>query len=120
MAPPSGHYAYVASYDGSSLAVVDVGGADVPTANIGDLAASSIETMGNIQSANNIIADGGLNVGPGGIKSDGPMAVTGGLRLTPSPGTPTAANLGEMYCGSDGKLHFYNGTSRYSLDMTAD
>jgi hypothetical protein len=107
----SGRYAYVAAYDSDTFTVLDLAGMEAPTAHIGDIAAGSIETTGNIHSANNIIADGGLNVGPGGIKSDGPVAISDLLRLAPRAMAPSAATKGDMYIGTDGRLYIYNGST---------
>ncbi|MDD3005957.1 MAG: hypothetical protein PHX30_00005 [Candidatus Pacebacteria bacterium] len=69
-----GNYAYVASELSSSLAVLEIAGFDIPTANIGDLSVSTIDVTDNASIANNLYVGNGLNVGPGGIFSDGPLA----------------------------------------------
>jgi len=71
----SGRYAYVANYGSATLSVVDLSGAEFST-----LMAHSAE-VGNIQSRNDIIAQGivganSLQVGVGGILSNGSIAVT--------------------------------------------
>jgi len=66
----------------------------------------------NAHVANNIYADNGLNVGPGGIKSDGPVSITDVLRLTPRSSAPSPASEGDMYMNSDDHtLYVYDGTS---------
>jgi hypothetical protein len=57
------------------LSIIDIGGIDAPAATIGDIATGTLDVWENAQIANNLYVDGGLNVGPGGIKSDGPAAI---------------------------------------------
>ncbi|MFC1612654.1 LVIVD repeat-containing protein, partial [Patescibacteria group bacterium] len=64
-----GKYAYVISSDG--LEILDIGGADLPSANIGDLAVSTLDVWDNAQIANSLYVGNGLNVGPGGIFAQG-------------------------------------------------
>jgi hypothetical protein len=71
----SGKYAYVSSANEDGLSIIDIGGIDAPAATIGDLATSTLDVWENAQIANNLYVDGGLNVGPGGIKSDGPASI---------------------------------------------
>jgi len=72
----SGKYAYVPALSvlptttpptSGVLNIVDISGIDVPTAQIGDLAASSIDVSENAIIGNNLYTQGGLNVGPGGL-----------------------------------------------------
>jgi len=70
----SGKYAYVAGWDSNSLAVVDISGIDVPSGHIGDLAAGTIDVWENLNVANNIYGKG-LNIGPGGIYSQGRVSI---------------------------------------------
>ena len=72
----SGKYAYVGSGAASdALAVFDIGGIDAPSANIGDLAASTIDVTENLQVANDVYIGNGLVVGSGGIYSQGGLSV---------------------------------------------
>ena len=74
----SGKYAYVADgYDG--LDIVDIGGADIHAANIGNIESNDITVSENLDVGNNAYIRDGLNVGPGGIKSDGNVAVQGDI-----------------------------------------
>ncbi|MBI2037305.1 MAG: hypothetical protein HYT15_00005, partial [Candidatus Magasanikbacteria bacterium] len=71
----SGRYAYTGNTNVSSMSVLDISGTEVTS-----LIAHSAE-VGNIQSLNDIIANGNiiaqtsLAVGPGGIKSDGALSI---------------------------------------------
>ena len=69
----SGKYAYVA--DGTNgLVIVDVKGADIHAAKIGNIESNDITVTENMDIGNNLFIRNGLNVGPGGIKSDGPVS----------------------------------------------
>ena len=78
------------------------------------------------QVANNLYVDGGANVGPGGIKSDGPVAIDGPvsitdvLRLKPRGSPPPNAPAGTIYFGWDGHIHYYSGSAWYSLFRIPD
>ena len=71
----SGRYAYVANYGSASISIVDISGTEVTS-----LIAHSAE-VGNLQSRNDIFAQGniiagtGLMVGAGGIMSNGSLSV---------------------------------------------
>ncbi len=65
----SGKYAYVAIDYG--LSFIDLGGIDAPTANIGALQVNTLHVTDNLTVANNASIQNSLNVGPGGIMSDG-------------------------------------------------
>ncbi len=77
----SGHYAYVVDTFSTDLKVIDVAGAEVTS-----LVAHSLEA-GNLQVRNDVIAQGqlqvtgGLNVGTGGIFSDGNVGISGTLAI---------------------------------------
>jgi hypothetical protein len=77
----SGRYAYVLDTWDTSLRVIDVSGAEVTS-----LIAHSLE-VGNLQVRNDVIAQGqlqvsgGVNVGTGGIFSDGNVGVSGTVAI---------------------------------------
>ena len=72
----SGRYLYtLASYQNYFLAY-DVTGADLPNARIGDLQSTNLHISGNADFYNNLYVQGGLNVGLGGILSNGPLAAS--------------------------------------------
>ncbi len=91
----SGHYAYVVDTFSTDLKVIDVADAgptgdfkviDVSGAEVTSLVAHSLEA-GNLQVRNDVIAQGqlqvtgGLNVGTGGIFSDGNVGISGTLAI---------------------------------------
>ncbi|HEX5863214.1 MAG TPA: tail fiber domain-containing protein, partial [Casimicrobiaceae bacterium] len=72
----SGRYLYtLASYQNYVL-VYDVTGVDLPNARIGDLWSTNLHISGNADFYNNLYVQGGLNVGLGGILSNGPLAAS--------------------------------------------
>ncbi|RLG81402.1 MAG: hypothetical protein DRO40_09735, partial [Thermoprotei archaeon] len=105
----SGKYAYVAGWWFNSLAVVDISGIDVPSGHIGDLAAGTIDVWENLNVANNIYGKG-LNIGPGGIYSQGKVSIfetssVSALTVTQN-GTGDIVNL---YDGSNSVLTLADG-----------
>jgi parallel beta-helix repeat protein len=72
----SGKYAYVACYGADGLTIVDISGIDVPGGNIGDISSSTIDVTENMDIGNNLYVRNGLNVGSGGILSDGRLSVS--------------------------------------------
>jgi hypothetical protein len=89
----SGRYAYVVDSGSADLKVVDVSGAEVTS-----LMAHSLEA-GNLQVRNDVIAQGqlqvtgGVNVGSGGLFSDGDVGVAG---------TVAAEGAGNYFVGDTG------------------
>ncbi len=73
----SGKYAYVGARDDDGVEVLDIPGLDVPSAHIGDVAAGTLDVWENAVVENNLYAQGGLNVGPGGILTNGLISVSG-------------------------------------------
>ncbi|MFC1658225.1 NosD domain-containing protein [Candidatus Omnitrophota bacterium] len=75
----SGKYAYIASGGSADcMTILDISGIDSPGANIGDISASTIEVTENVDIGNNLYVRSGLNVGSGGILSNGPLSVSEG------------------------------------------
>jgi hypothetical protein len=73
----SGKYAYVTSYGGDNgVEILDISGIDAPTASIGNISVSNATITDNMDVGNNLYIRNGLNVGPGGIKSDGVIQAT--------------------------------------------
>ncbi len=94
----SGRYAYVADAGAQNLKVIDVSGAEVTS-----LVAHSLEA-GNLQVRNDMIAQGqlqvtgGINVGTGGIFSDGNVGIAGTLDIANDiVPTSSPANLVQLY-----------------------
>jgi hypothetical protein len=98
----SGRYAYVVDQNSDDLKVIDISGAEVTS-----LIAHSLEA-GNLQVRNDMIAQGqlqvsgGLNVGAGGIFSDGNVGISGTIAIA-NDIAPTAslANLVQLYAADD-------------------
>jgi YVTN family beta-propeller protein len=98
----SGRYAYVVDWGSNDLKVIDISGAEVTS-----LIAHSLEA-GNLQVRNDMIAQGqlqvsgGLNVGAGGIFSDGNVGISGTIAIA-NDIAPTAslANLVQLYAADD-------------------
>ena len=94
----SGRYAYVVDSASDDLKVIDISGAEVTS-----LVAHSLEA-GNLQVRNDIIAQGqlqvtgGLNLGAGGMFSDGNVGISGTLAIA-NDVVPTSspANLVQLY-----------------------
>jgi len=94
----SGRYAYVGDTGSDDLKVIDVSGAETT-----GLMAHSLEA-GNLQVRNDIIAQGqlqvtgGVNVGAGGLFSDGNVGISGTVAIA-NDLAPTAspANLVQLY-----------------------
>ena len=72
----SGRYLYVGDYGAGTFDVIDTGGLDLPAASIGNIQSSDITVWNNADIGNNLNVRGGLNIGTGGIFSNGPLAVT--------------------------------------------
>jgi len=94
----SGRYAYVVDHTSDSLKIIDISGGEMTS-----LIAHSLEA-GNLQVRNDIIAQGqlqvtgGLNVGAGGIYSDGNVGITGTLALAnDSIPKSSPTNLVQLY-----------------------
>ena len=71
----SGKYAYLGTDVANDFMIYSISGIDSPAATIGTLAAGTMNIWENADIKNNLNVDGGLNVGPGGIFSGGPISV---------------------------------------------
>jgi len=99
----SGRYAYVVEQQSDELKVIDVSGAEVTS-----LIAHSLEA-GNLQVRNDIIAQGqlqvtgGVNVGAGGVFSDGNVGISGTIAIADDIApTSSPTNLVQLYAQSLG------------------
>ena len=75
----SGRYAYVA--DTPDLTVLDVSGVDVPAMTAHSMTAGNIQVRDNTQIQGQVSVVGGINVGVGGVFSDGDIGVKGTLAI---------------------------------------
>jgi hypothetical protein len=72
----SGKYAYVAA-NGSGLQIVDINGIETPSLYAGNIATNGLTVTENADFGNNLYVRNGLNVGMGGIFTDGVLSVAG-------------------------------------------
>src|SRR3989344_1227395 len=72
----SGKYAYVANQNRDSLAVIDISGAEISNAFIGNLETGNLNVDNYAIFGNGVNIMDGLNVGLGGILSNGPLSVS--------------------------------------------
>ncbi len=84
----SGKYAYIGG-GASGFNIVDINGADISTASIGNIAVNDLTVWENIDAGNNLNVRNSLNVGMGGIMSDGFIAAQGVSIAAGSVSTPS-------------------------------
>jgi hypothetical protein len=116
----SGNFAYVTAFEGDGVEILDLSGIEAPSATIGALSAGDVEVTDNARVGNSLMVRGGVNVGRGGIRSDGPVTIEGLLRLAPQVWPPPNPSEGQVFFGTDGHLHVYSGGAWHSLNMTMD
>jgi len=66
-----GKHAYAVSYADAALEILDIPGIDAPSASIGDVQVSSMDTTGNAFIGNDLYINSGIITGSGGILTDG-------------------------------------------------
>ncbi|OGI95665.1 hypothetical protein A2917_01120 [Candidatus Nomurabacteria bacterium RIFCSPLOWO2_01_FULL_42_17] len=93
----SGKYAYVGVF-GSSLQIIDINGMEVPSLNAGSVETNILQAT-NYIIGDTILAQTGINVGQGGLYSQGPGAFTGNLAITQTA-TALGALKGIVYTGA--------------------
>lgn len=71
-----GKYAYITNRTNKSLNILDLEGAEISTANIGNIATDALTVWDSLDVGNNLSIRNGLNVGIGGLFSNGALAVT--------------------------------------------
>jgi len=81
----SGKYAYLTDSVADAFGIIDLGGFDVATGNIGNLSAGNISVNNDIQVAG-VLHSSGLNVGLQGIHANGDISNKGSLTTIPSNG----------------------------------
>ena len=77
----SGKFAYVVNGADDSLRIIDIGGIDSPAADIGNVRADDLTVTQNAQIGNNLHVQNALNVGPGGISSNGTSSFTSDIKV---------------------------------------
>lgn len=103
----SGKYAYVADMSSSTLKIIDLKGADISTANIGNIKSSDIWVNNNLDVGNNINAKHSVTVGLGGIFSNGPLSVA----------RASSTSLSEVSAYFAGRVGIGTTSSLYSLTV---
>ncbi len=119
----SGKYAYIASVGDSGVEILDIGGIDAPAASIGNIETTSLSVTENVIVGNNLYVQSGLNVGPRGILSDGPVSFDNGTLETDGGVVTVKGNLnvtGTLYAdniSSNSPLQLQtSGTTRIYID----
>lgn len=113
----SGKYAYVTGYNDKGLEIIDIWGMEAPAAFIGSLGAVNADVSENVRVGRNLTVDQAVNVGEGGIKSDGPVSIRDVLKLIPRDSPPADYQNGDIYLDTDGYIYFYH-TRWYRLDRS--
>ena len=125
----SGRYAYVVSNNAAvagikEFAVIDLSGLDITSVQVGSLEAGGLQVRESAVIANGLSVGTGLNVGAGGIFSDGPLAI--GATSSPSyfggslmiATTTTSTVSAKLTIG--GQYYSVLKTITYSAGFTAD
>jgi hypothetical protein len=110
-----GKYAYVPAPNSNGLAVVEVAGFDLPSANIGDLSASTLDVTENASIANNLYVGNGLNVGAGGVYSTGPLSAY--VNSTATALTVTQSGSGDLMDILDAGVSIFK-VGQATIDLT--
>lgn len=116
----SGRYAYIVSKDNDNLSIYDIAGFESPAANIGSVQASRLDVTANAIVNHNLDVGTSLNVGSGGIKSDGPVSIRDVLTLTPRATSPEKIPGAIYFDSGDQHLYIYNGSDWKQLRFSDD
>ena len=109
----SGKYAYLAEGN-TGLLIVDINGIETPTLNAGNIWTSDLSVVKNADIGNNLNIRNALNVGPGGLYSQGPTSIMLGAGVT-APHTALTVNQ----LGTGDILNLFNSTKEV-LTVTSD
>ncbi len=94
----SGRYAYVADSSLDELKVIDVSGAELGSAIVHSLEAGSLQVRESLLAQGQLQVTGGVNIGTGGLFSDGNVGISGILALANDIApTSSPANLVQLY-----------------------
>jgi hypothetical protein len=75
----SGKYAYVVNLNSANLAVININGADIHAANIGNITSNDLTVWENSDVGNNLFVRNAINVGTGGIQSNGTITINSNI-----------------------------------------
>jgi hypothetical protein len=109
-----GNYLYVTSYAEDGVQILDISGFQSPSALVGTLRSDFLEIKGDAQIANHLYAHQSVNVGGGGVYSQGPFSFGPGdssfggkllINTLNDPGSSFDVNVG-------GDVKVYNGGYR--------
>ncbi len=116
----SGKYAYVADRTGG-FKIFDINGTDVPALNAGNISTNALTISENVDIGNNLSIRNALNVGMGGIFSNGAVAITVSTTISTSTlfsvGT-TTPNIFSVK--GNGYIGMGTSTPAYKLDVYGD
>jgi len=114
----SGRYAYVGTLATSGscnttakancvLQIYDISGLDITSAQIGSLEAGNLMVNANANIAGNLMINGGLDVGPGGIFSNGAI----GIGVSSNTTALRVEQFGSVGLGATAPVAIFNGAS---------
>ncbi|MBP6884112.1 MAG: hypothetical protein KBC06_02675 [Candidatus Pacebacteria bacterium] len=127
----SGKYIYIgkganagtcsgATVTGCEFSIYDLAGIDAPTATIGNLASNNINVSEDLRVVNNLYVDNGINVGLGGILSQGPISVNGtGVGGTAPIATSALVSLNNTISADGSTTAIAGIIGNYSFNPTA-
>ena len=75
----SGKYAYVASIVSNNLAIIDIKGANISSADIGNIATNDLTVWENSDIGNDLFVRNAIVVGSGGINSGGALSIASNI-----------------------------------------
>jgi hypothetical protein len=103
----AGKYAYVTGYNDKGLEILNIAGLDAPAAAVGSIGANTLDVSEGARVGHTLHVDGGVNVGDGGVKSDGPVTIRDVLTLIPRESPPEDYVNGDIYLDTDGYIYYY-------------
>ena len=104
----AGKYAYISNFGAAagSFSIVDLKGADISAATIGNISTNDLTIWENADVGNNLYVRNGLNVGVGGIFTDGGVNANGTSTFAINP----SSTVGIGTNAPQAKLHVFDGT----------
>jgi hypothetical protein len=113
----TGKYAYLGAA-GITLRILDLSGADTPTATVGTIATNDLLVTENARFTNTVHIGDGLNVGVGGIYSNGPISVlSSGTGTLPALDVKNSAGTQLLFVRDDGLVGVGTASPGAKLDI---